>query len=93
MTPRSTYILYWLRKKPSRATGKHQKEREGRRGRRSKKKMVVEDGTDNGKERQEEEVRDRKPTIKRTGTATMVLTMVKEYLESMRRQEKAQEEC
>jgi hypothetical protein len=55
--------------------------------------MVVEDGTDNDKERQEEEVRDRKPTIKRMGTAVMILTMVKEYLESLRRQEKAQEEC
>ena len=87
-------MIYWMRKKPLRATGKHQKEREGCRGRRSKKKMDVEDGTDNGKESQEEEVRDiKEPTIKRMGTAFMVLTIVSKYLESMRRQEKAQEEC
>jgi hypothetical protein len=77
-------------KKPLRATGKQQKEREGRQ---SKKKMVMEDQTDNGKYRQEEEVRDRKTTIKHMGMVTMVLTMVKEYLESIRGQEKAQEEC
>ncbi len=79
-----------MRKKSSRATGKHYKEREGCR---SEKKMVVEDGTDNGKERQEEEVRDRKATIKRLGTVTMILTMVKEYLESIKGPEKVQEEC
>ena len=91
MTPRSTYILYGMWKKPLRATGKQQKEREGRQ---SKKKMVMEDQTDNGKYRQEEEVRDRKTTIKHMGMVTMVLTMVKEYLESIRGQEKAQEqEC
>ena len=54
MMPRSTYILFWMQKKPSTATGKHQKEREGRR---SEKKTVAEDPMDNDKEWQEEEVR------------------------------------
>jgi hypothetical protein len=66
-----------MRKKPSRATGKHQKEREGCR---NKKHMVEEDQTGNGQERQEEEVKDRKTTIKHIGRVTVVLTLIREHM-------------
>jgi hypothetical protein len=52
----STYVVYCMRKTPLRGRGRHQKKREGRR---SDRKTVAEDGTNNEEEMQEEEVRER----------------------------------